>query len=209
MTSAKVLDVVAGLFGCAGQASDAVSACSEIAETFFRSDSADIWFGYHDQSGQKLVNSRTCGSSFKDFLLTVRTVILQEHAEMVAGDVKGAAWRQSSSEPRPITIIEETFVNTSLRVPPGPTPLWGPEGVPGEWSDVRGSLKPPGSERERQVRKQGVCTILFDMLGIRHTDQSCHHEVWVHLSHVNARLVDRVTQNDRSRRQNQKKRNSP
>ena len=33
-----------------------------------------------------------------------------------------------------------------------PTPLWRQGGVPGEWSDVCGFLKPPGSENERQVR---------------------------------------------------------
>ena len=143
-------------------------------------------------------------------LLTVRNVMLQEHVEMVAGDVNGAAWRrQSCSDPVPPSIIEETFVNTSLPVPRGSTPLWGPGGVPGEWSDVCAFLKPPCSERERQVRMHGACTILFDMLGIRHTDQSCHHEVWVHLSHVNARVVDRVSRNDRSRRLHVKERNSP
>ena len=85
----------------------------------------------------------------KKLMLTVRNVMLQEHVEMVAGDVNGAAWRrQSGSDPRPISIIVETFVNTSLLVPPGSTPLWGPGGVPGEWSDVCGFLKPRGSERE-------------------------------------------------------------
>ena len=52
----------------------------------------------------------------------------------------------------------------------------GPGGVPGEWSDVCGFLKPPGSERDWQVRMHGAFTVPFDMLGIRHT-----HEVWVHL----------------------------
>ena len=54
----------------------------------------------------------------------------------------------------------------------------------------------------------GVCTIVFDMLDIRHTDPSCHHEVWVHLSHVNARVVDRVSRNDRSRRLHVKEKHS-
>ena len=51
----------------------------------------------------------------------------------------------------------------------------------------------------------GAATILYDMLGNRHTDQSCHHEVWVHLINVNARLVDRLSRDDRSRRLNLKK----
>ena len=78
-------------------------------------------------------------------MLTIRTVILQEHVEMVAADVNGAAWRhQYGNDPRPPSIIEETFVNTSLPVPPGPTRVWGPGGVPGEWSDVCGFLNTTG-----------------------------------------------------------------
>ena len=43
----------------------------------------------------------------------------------------------------------------------------------------------------------GAFRIPFDMLGIRHSDQSCPHEVWVHLLHVNARLVDRISRDDK------------
>ena len=89
----------------------------------------------------------------KHLLLAVRTVMHQEQVDMVAGDFNGAAWRRrSGSDPRPISMIEETFVNTSLPVPPGPTPLRKPGGVPGTWSDVWGFLKPPGSETDWQVR---------------------------------------------------------
>ena len=127
----------------------------------------------------------------KNLLLAVRTVMLQEQVDVVAGDFNGAAWRrQSGSDPRPVSIIEEAFVNTFLPVPPGPTPLWGSGGVPGEWSDVCGFFKPPGSEKEWQIRMHGAFTIPFELLGIRHTDQSCHHEIQVHFLHVNARLVD-------------------
>ena len=73
----------------------------------------------------------------KKLLLTVRIVMLQEHVDMVAGDFNCAAWRrQSSSDPRSISIIEEAFANTDLPVPPGPTPLWRPGGVRGESSDM-------------------------------------------------------------------------
>ena len=89
--------------------------------------------------------------------------------------------------------IEDAFANTCLPIPPGPTPLWGPGDVPGEWADVCGFIEPPGSENEWQIRMHGAFTILYDTLGIRRTDQSCHHEVWVHLLHVNARLVDRAS----------------
>ena len=136
--------------------------------------------------------------------------MLQEHVVIVAGDFNGATWRrQSGSDPRPISIIEEAFANTDLLVPPGPTPLWGPGGVPGEWSDVCGFLKPPGSEGEWPVRMHGAFTISYSTLGLKEKDQSCHHEVWVHLFHVNARLVDRATRDDRSRKLNLKRRISP
>ena len=73
----------------------------------------------------------------KKLLLTVRTVMLQEHVNMVAGDFNGAAWRcQCGIDPRPMSTLEEAFAKTNLHAPPSPTPLWGPGGVPGEWSDV-------------------------------------------------------------------------
>ena len=75
-----------------------------------------------------------------------------------------------------------------------PTPLWAPGGVPGEWADVCGFIKPPVSENEWQIRMHGAFTSPYGMLGIRHTDHSGHHEVWIHIVHVNARLVDRVSQ---------------
>ena len=79
-------------------------------------------------------------------MLTVRTVMLQEHVDLVAGDFNGAAWRcPCGSDRRLISIIEEAFADTNLPMPPGTTPLWGPGGVPGEWADVCGFLKPPCS----------------------------------------------------------------
>ena len=120
---------------------------------------------------------------------------------MVAGDFNGAAWRRTSgSDRRPISIIEEAFANTSLPVPPGPTPLWGPGGATGEWADVCDFLKPPGSETGWQVRMHGAFTIPCGTLGLKENDQSCHHEVWVHLSHVNPRANERVPRNDQPQR---------
>ena len=122
-------------------------------------------------------NARKRGIA-KNLLLAVRTVMYQQQVDLVAGDFNGAAWRrQSGSDARSISSIEEAFVNSSLPLPPGPTPLWGPEGVPGEWSDVYGFLKPLGSEDEWQVRMHGGFTIPYGMLGLKETDQSCHHEV--------------------------------
>ena len=56
-----------------------------------------------------------------------------------------------------------------------------PGGVPVEWADVCGFIKPAGSEAECHIRMHGAFKIPYDALGIRCTDQSCHHEVWVHL----------------------------
>ena len=44
-----------------------------------------------------------------------------------------------------------------------PTPLWGPGGVPGEWTDVCGFIKPPGFETEWHIRN-GVFEIPNDIL---------------------------------------------
>ena len=133
--------------------------------------------------------------------------MLQEQVGMVAGDFNGAAWRRETGIDHRPSIVEEAFANTSLPIPIGPTPLWRPGDVPGEWADVCGFMKPPGSEEEWQIRMHGAFTIRHDTLGIKRTDQSCHHEVWIHL--VNARLVDHVSRNDKSRRPISRKRNSP
>ena len=119
----------------------------------------------------------------KNLLLTVRTLMCREQLDMVTGDFNGAAWRrQSGSDPRPISTIEEAFANTSLPIPPVPTPLWRP--VHTRWivGCVCGVLKPLGSENGWQVRMHGAFTIPFGMLGIKHADQSCHREVWIHTS---------------------------
>ena len=87
---------------------------------------------------------------------------------MVAGDPNGAARRrQSGSDPRSICSVEGAFVNANLPFPPGSSPLWRPGGVPGEWSDVCGFLKPPGSENEWQVRMHGAFIIPYGMLGLK------------------------------------------
>ena len=45
-----------------------------------------------------------------------------------------------------------------------------------------GSFKTPRSENEREVRMHGAFTILFGMLGLEETDQSCHQETWIHFN---------------------------
>ena len=118
-------------------------------------------------------------------LSTVRAVMLEEHVDLVAGDFNGAAGRRSNGNSRqPTSIIQEAFADTDLPVPPGPTPLWGPGAIPGEWTDVCGSIKPSDSCEKWKVRLHGAFTIHHETLGLRAKDQSCHHEVWLHLDVV-------------------------
>ena len=90
-----------------------------------------------------------------------------------------------------------------------PHRLWRPGGEPGEWADVCGFLKPPRSEPEWQVRMHGAFTIPCGTLALNEKDQSCHHKVWVHLSHVNARADERVPPYNQVQRLHLKERNSP
>ena len=48
-----------------------------------------------------------------------------------------------------------------------------------------------GSETEWQIRMHGAHEINREVLGIKPTDQSCHHEVWIHLLQVTAWKVIR------------------
>ena len=122
----------------------------------------------------------------KKLLLTIRAVMLEEHVDLVAGDFHGAAWRRPCGNDRkPSSIIEEAFADTDLPMPSGSTRLWGPGAVPGEWADVCGFLKPPDSHEKWKVRLHGAFSIRHSALGLREKDQSCHHEVWMHLALTN------------------------
>ena len=91
-----------------------------------------------------------------------------EQVDMVAGDFFGAPWRRrSGNEQRRDSTVVKAFANTNLPIPPGPTPLWGPRGVPGEWADVCGFIKPPGSETEWHLRMHGAFEIPHETLGIK------------------------------------------
>ena len=83
--------------------------------------------------------------------------------------------------------IDEAFTDCALPTPPGRTPLWGPGSIPDMWADVCGFLKPPGSDRYWKVRTHGAFSIPRTALGLRPTDQSCHHETWLHLDFVDWR----------------------
>ena len=107
----------------------------------------------------------------KKLLLTIRIVMLQEHMDLDAGDFNGVAWRRTSA----LIVDPFALLKKHSLIPPGPTPLWGPGGVPGEWADVCGLLKPLGSETEWEVRMDGAFTIPFGTLSFKEKDQSCHH----------------------------------
>ena len=60
--------------------------------------------------------------SEKKLLFTFRTVMLEEHVDLVSGDFNGAAWRRSCGSDRRLTsIVEEAFADTKLLAPPGPS----------------------------------------------------------------------------------------
>ena len=80
--------------------------------------------------------------------------------------------------------------------------------LPGEWADVCGFLKRPCSDPEWQVRMHEAFTIPYGTLGLREIDQSCHHKVWMHLSHTNSR-GDRASRYGRAQRLHLKETISP
>ena len=88
----------------------------------------------------------------KKLPLIIRAVILEENVDVVAGDFNGASWRRSNGNNRQSTSIIEPM-------PLGPTPLWGPGAVPGDWADVCGFLKAPDSFERWKVRQNGAFSI--------------------------------------------------
>ena len=113
----------------------------------------------------------------KKLILTIRAIMIGQHIDLVAGDFFGTAWRCSNRDN--ISTIDEAFADCALPTPPGPAPLWGPGPIPNNWADVCGFLKPRNSDRYWKVRMQ--------TLGLRPTDQSCHHATWLHLEFVDWR----------------------
>ena len=87
-------------------------------------------------------------------------------------------------------------------------PLWGPGAVPGDWTDVCGFLKPPDSHEKWIVRLRGAFSISHSTLGFREKDQSCHHEVWMHLALANPRQ-EYAPRDRRDQRPHANKRSAP
>ena len=117
-----------------------------------------------------------CSQAFSRWF-TLHAIMISQEVDLVARDFNSTAWRYRST-------IDEAFADCALPTPPGPTPLWGPGSIPNNWADVCGFLKPPGSHRFWKVHKHGAFSIRRKTLGLRPTDQSCHHETWLHLDFV-------------------------
>ena len=118
----------------------------------------------------------------KKLILTLRAIMISQEVDLVAGDFNGTAWRYRSKDN--FSTIDEAFTDCALLTPPGSPPLWGHGSIPDNWADVCGFLKPPGSHRFWKVHKHGAFSIPRKTLGLRPTDQSCHHETWLHLDFV-------------------------
>ena len=119
----------------------------------------------------------------KRIIQTVRALMISQNMDLVAGDFNGTAWRCRSRDT--ISTMDEVFSDCALLTPPGPQPLWGPGVIPNNWADVCGFLNHhPGSQRFWKVSKHGAFSIPRQALGFRSSDQSCHHETWLHLHFV-------------------------
>ena len=72
----------------------------------------------------------------KKIIQTVRTPMISQDVDLVAGDFNGTAWRCRSRDN--LSTIDEVFADSL----PGSTPLWGPGSIPNSWADVCGFLLP-------------------------------------------------------------------
>ena len=81
-------------------------------------------------------------------------------------------------------LLLRLFADCAQPTPLGPTLLWGPGSIPNNCADVCRFLKPPGSQRFRKVNLHGAVSIPRQALGLRLSDQSCHHETRLHLHFV-------------------------
>ena len=109
-------------------------------------------------------------------------IMISQQVDLVAGDFNGTAWRCRSRDN--LSTVGESFTDCALPAPLGPTDLWGPGSIPNNWADVCRFLKPPSSHRFWKVHENGAFSIPRKTLRLRPTDQSCHHETWLHLDFV-------------------------
>ena len=138
----------------------------------------------------------------KKLLLTIRAIMQDEHVDLVACDFNGAAWRQlSGNSLQPTSTLRGGICRHGLSKA-GPTPLWGPGAIPGEWTDVCGFIVLPNSHELWKVRLHGAFTMPREILGLSQRDQSCHHEVWLHLEFVGDRYAHGSRMNHDNRHDN-------
>ena len=115
----------------------------------------------------------------KKLILTLRAIMISQEVDLVAGDFNGTAWRYRQRQPQ---YYWRSIYGLYLAYTAGPHTNLG--SIPDNWADVCGFLKPPGSHRFWKVHKHGAFSIPGKTLGLRPSDQSCHHETWLHLDFV-------------------------
>ena len=67
----------------------------------------------------------------KKIIQAVRSLMISQDIDLVAGAFNGAAWRCRSRDN--LRSIGEAFADCALRTPPGPPPLWGSGSIPNNW----------------------------------------------------------------------------
>ena len=128
-------------------------------------------------------------SKVLNIVFAVGTTMWQEKADMVAEDFNGASWRHKSELHSSSTVQSRRRSRTPSSQCHGVRhPDRRSREVPGQWSNDRGFVRPPQSQTKWpvEVNRQEFGLSLSPM------EKTCHHDVWIHLSHASARLVDRA-----------------
>ena len=115
----------------------------------------------------------------KKLILTIQAVMLGEQVDLVAGDFNGAAWR--CNDGNKICTIEEAFADFVL-----PT-LPGTRFDPKQTLTFVGPLNRPNLIGIGKFDFTAPFSIPHEAQGLRPTDQSCHHETWLHLDFIDWR----------------------
>ena len=115
----------------------------------------------------------------KKLILIIRAIMIGQQIDLVASDFNGTAWRCRNKDH--IKYYRRSLCRLHCQRRRALHHCGDPVQFPNKWADVCGFLKPPGSDRCWKVRMHGAFSILHKTLGLRPTDQSCHHETWLHL----------------------------
>ena len=118
----------------------------------------------------------------KKLILTIRAFMISQEVDLVADDFNGTAGRFRSRNN--IITVDVAFTDCALPTPPGLTPLWDLDQFRTTGQTSVDFLNHRGSDRYWKVRMHGAFSIPRRTLGLRPTDQSCHHETWLHLDFV-------------------------